>query len=92
MWLKHPMLYCNDHQYGQEKLAIPVLARVGFAPGNSQSEVGDASTFSGMRKGGIIELLSEYRDKYHDPWPSFSQNLANYFSESLNLYGSVACQ
>ena len=46
------------------------------------------STFSNEEKAAFIDLLSEYRDKRIMILGSgFSQNLANYFSESLNLYG-----
>src|SRR5699024_4558902 len=59
-----------------------------FALGNSQSDIAMPSTFSDEEQAAFIDLLSEYRDKRIMILGSgFSQNLANYFSEALNLYG-----
>ncbi|MDT2712907.1 SIS domain-containing protein [Enterococcus gallinarum] len=71
-----------------KKIGYSGYSELVFALGNSQSDIAMPSTFSNEEKAAFIELLSEYRDKRIMILGSgFSQNLANYFSESLNLYG-----
>lgn len=71
-----------------KKIGYSGYSELVFALGNSQSDIAMPSTFSDEEKAAFIELLSEYRDKRIMILGSgFSQNLANYFSESLNLYG-----
>ncbi|MCO5475868.1 MurR/RpiR family transcriptional regulator [Enterococcus gallinarum] len=71
-----------------KKIGYSGYSELVFALGNSQSDITMPSTFSDEEKAAFIELLSEYRDKRIMILGSgFSQNLANYFSESLNLYG-----
>ncbi|MDL4873667.1 MurR/RpiR family transcriptional regulator [Enterococcus gallinarum] len=71
-----------------KKIGYSGFSELVFALGNSQSDIAMPSTFSDEEKAAFIELLSEYRDKRIMILGSgFSQNLANYFSESLNLYG-----
>lgn len=70
------------------KIGYSGYSELVFALGNSQSDIAMPSTFSDEEKAAFIDLLSEYRDKRIMILGSgFSQNLANYFSESLNLYG-----
>ncbi|MFN6648958.1 MurR/RpiR family transcriptional regulator [Enterococcus gallinarum] len=71
-----------------KKIGYSGYSELVFALGNSQSDITMPSTFSDEEKAAFIDLLSEYRDKRIMILGSgFSQNLANYFSESLNLYG-----
>ncbi|MDT2691702.1 SIS domain-containing protein [Enterococcus gallinarum] len=71
-----------------KKIGYSGYSELVFALGNSQSDIAMPSTFSDEEKAAFIDLLSEYRDKRIMILGSgFSQNLANYFSESLNLYG-----
>jgi len=71
-----------------KKIGYSGYSELVFALGNSQSDIAMPSTFSNEEKAAFIDLLSEYRDKRIMILGSgFSQNLANYFSESLNLYG-----
>lgn len=71
-----------------KKIGYSGYSELVFALGNSQSDITMPSTFSNEEKAAFIDLLSEYRDKRIMILGSgFSQNLANYFSESLNLYG-----
>ena len=71
-----------------KKIGYSGYSELVFALGNSQSDIAMPSTFSDEEKAAFIGLLSEYRDKRIMILGSgFSQNLANYFSESLNLYG-----
>lgn len=71
-----------------KKIGYSGYSELVFALGNSQSDIAMASTFSNEEKAAFIDLLSEYRNKRIMILGSgFSQNLANYFSESLNLYG-----
>lgn len=71
-----------------KKIGYSGYSELVFALGNSQSDIAMPSTFSDEEKAAFIDLLSEYRDKRIMILCSgFSQNLANYFSESLNLYG-----
>ncbi|MCC4044641.1 MurR/RpiR family transcriptional regulator [Enterococcus gallinarum] len=71
-----------------KKIGYSGYSELVFALGSSQSDIAMPSTFSNEEKGAFIDLLSEYRDKRIMILGSgFSQNLANYFSESLNLYG-----
>lgn len=71
-----------------KKIGYSGYSELVFALGNSQSDISMPSTFSDEEKAAFIDLLSEYRDKRIMILGSgFSQNLANYFSESLNLYG-----
>lgn len=71
-----------------KKVGYSGYSELVFALGNSQSDIAMPSTFSDEEKAAFIDLLSEYRDKRIMILGSgFSQNLANYFSESLNLYG-----
>lgn len=71
-----------------KKIGYSGYSELVFALGNSQSDIAMPSTFSNEEKAAFIELLSEYRDKRIMILGSgFSQNLANYFSEALNLYG-----
>lgn len=71
-----------------KKIGYSGYSELVFALGNSQSDIAMPSTFSDEEKAVFIDLLSEYRDKRIMILGSgFSQNLANYFSESLNLYG-----
>lgn len=70
-----------------KKIGYSGYSELVFALGNSQSDIAMPSTFSDEEKAAFIDLLSEYRDKRIMILGSgFSQNLANYFSESLNLY------
>ena len=59
-----------------KKIGYSGYSELVFALGNSQSDITMPSTFSAYRDKRIMILGS-----------GFSQNLANYFSESLNLYG-----
>lgn len=71
-----------------KKIGYSGYSELVFALGNSQSDIAMPSTFSDEEKAAFIDLLSEYRNKRIMILGSgFSQNLANYFSESLNLYG-----
>ncbi|MGH1758578.1 MurR/RpiR family transcriptional regulator [Enterococcus gallinarum] len=71
-----------------KKIGYSGYSELVFALGNSQSDIAMPSTFSNEENAAFIDLLSEYRDKRIMILGSgFSQNLANYFSESLNLYG-----
>lgn len=71
-----------------KKIGYSGYSELVFALGNSQSDIAMPSTFSNEEKAAFIDLLSEYRNKRIMILGSgFSQNLANYFSESLNLYG-----
>lgn len=71
-----------------KKIGYSGYSELVFALGNSQSDIAMPSTFSDEEQAAFIDLLSEYRDKRIMILGSgFSQNLANYFSESLNLYG-----
>ena len=74
-----------------KKIGYSGYSELVFALGNSQSDIAMPSTFSDEEKAALSTpsyLLSEYRDKRIMILGSgFSQNLANYFSESLNLYG-----
>ncbi|QGR82186.1 SIS domain-containing protein [Enterococcus gallinarum] len=71
-----------------KKIGYSGYSELVFALGNSQSDIAMPSTFSNEEKEAFIDLLSEYRNKRIMILGSgFSQNLANYFSESLNLYG-----
>lgn len=71
-----------------KKIGYSGYSELVFALGNSQSDITMPSTFSNEEKEAFIHLMSAYRDKRIMILGSgFSQNLANYFSESLNLYG-----
>ena len=71
-----------------KKIGYSGYSELVFALGNSQSDIAMPSTFSNEEKAAFIDLLSEYRNKRIMILGSgFSQNLANYFSESLNLFG-----
>ena len=71
-----------------KKIGYSGYSELVFALGNSQSDIAMPSTFSDEEQAAFIDLLSEYRDKRIMILGSgFSQNLANYFSEALNLYG-----
>lgn len=75
------------HQYG-EKIGYSGYSELVFAYANKQSTTSSPKKFSNEERDEFIRLLSKYRDKRLMILGSgFSQNIANHFSEKLNLYG-----
>ena len=71
-----------------QKIGYSGYSELVFAYGNKHSSISFPENFSNERKDEFIRLLSRYREKRIMVLGSgFSQNIANHFSEMLNLYG-----
>ena len=71
-----------------QKIGYSGYSELVFAYGNKHSSISFPENFSNEEKDEFIRLLSRYREKRIMVLGSgFSQNIANHFSEMLNLYG-----
>ncbi|TKK88298.1 MurR/RpiR family transcriptional regulator [Enterococcus faecalis] len=71
-----------------KKIGYSGYSELVFAYGNKHSSISFPENFSNEEKDEFIRLLSRYREKRIMVLGSgFSQNIANHFSEMLNLYG-----
>ncbi|MBS6430375.1 MurR/RpiR family transcriptional regulator [Enterococcus raffinosus] len=71
-----------------KKIGYSGYSELVFAYANKQSTTSSPKKFSNEERDEFIRLLSKYRDKRLMILGSgFSQNIANHFSEKLNLYG-----
>ncbi|GMC03032.1 RpiR family transcriptional regulator [Enterococcus thailandicus] len=71
-----------------KKIGYSGYSELVFAYGNKQSSNNFSSTFSSADRDTFVHLLSAYREKRIMILGSgFSQNIANHFSETFNLYG-----